>query len=172
MNELREILLPVLAKIRTGVKAVEIAELWGGARALCVLELFQESGRHLLVVTANEEEAETLADDLRFFAAAAGGGRAPGAEVLLFPPWGVLPFEADSPDSGTVGERMHVLYRLMTGGPCIVVAPRCFWCAPTVLSVGAVAPSTPCGGAPLPLGTAMLPWQNVHWVCHVYPVPT
>ena len=122
MKQLHEILHPVLEKIRTGANDIELSELWGGARALCLLELFRNSGQHLLVVTPNEEEAETLADDLRFIATAVTGQEAPGPEVLLFPPWSVLPFEADSPDSATVGERMLVLYRLMTGGPCIVVA--------------------------------------------------
>jgi transcription-repair coupling factor (superfamily II helicase) len=122
MNELHEILRPLVEKVRSGAKVIEVAELWGGARALCLLGVFRECGRHLLVVAANEEEAEALADDIRFFAAAvdAEGSR---PEVLLFPPWSVLPFEADSPDSGTVGQRMQVLYRLMTAGPCIVVAP-------------------------------------------------
>jgi transcription-repair coupling factor (superfamily II helicase) len=119
MNELHAIVQPLLEKVRSGAKEIEIAELWGGAKALCLFEVFQGSDRPLLVVVANEEEAEAHADDLRFFAQMAG--REPGADVLLFPSWGVLAFEADSPDSGTVGERMQVLYRLMTGGPCIVV---------------------------------------------------
>jgi transcription-repair coupling factor (superfamily II helicase) len=123
MKQLHEILSPLLEKIRVGNEVSEVSELWGGARALFLLSLFRETGRHLLVVTANEEEAETLVDDLRFFAAAITGGNEPKPDILLFPAWSVLPFEADSPDSGTVGERMRVLYRLMTGGPCIIVAP-------------------------------------------------
>jgi transcription-repair coupling factor (superfamily II helicase) len=35
----------------------------------------------------------------------------------------VLPFEADSPDSRTVGERMRFLYGLVSGIPGIYVAP-------------------------------------------------
>jgi transcription-repair coupling factor (superfamily II helicase) len=121
MYELHEILRLPLEKIRTGARQVEVSELWGSARALFLLNLFRESGGHLLAVTAGEDEAETLAEDLRFFA----DKQEPrtGTDVLLFPPWGVLPFEADSPDSGTVGERMRVLYRLVTGGPCIVISP-------------------------------------------------
>jgi transcription-repair coupling factor (superfamily II helicase) len=123
MKQLHELLRPLLDNLRAGDTVQEISELWGGARALFLLSLFRETGQHHLVLTANEEEAETLADDLRFIATATLGHHEPGTDVLLFPAWSVLPFEADSPDSGTVGERMRVLYRLMTGGPCVIVAP-------------------------------------------------
>jgi transcription-repair coupling factor (superfamily II helicase) len=44
-------------------------------------------------------------------------------EIRLFPTWGVLPFEADSPDSRTVGERMRFLYSLISGTSGIYVVP-------------------------------------------------
>ncbi len=44
-------------------------------------------------------------------------------EIRTFPAWGVLPFEADSPDSRTVGERMRFLYSLISGNPGIFVVP-------------------------------------------------
>ncbi len=50
------------------------------------------------------------------------GGKGGFENILLFPPWGVLPFEADSPDSRTVGERMRFLYDLISGIPGIYVA--------------------------------------------------
>jgi transcription-repair coupling factor (superfamily II helicase) len=125
MKHLQEILLPFLDQLRSGGKTIEISELWGGSKALLLLELFRGSKRPLLVVTATEEEADLLADDLRFFGAALGGsGEAMHApEILTFPPWGVLPFEADSPDSGTVGERMRFLYSLVSGTTGIYIAP-------------------------------------------------
>ena len=120
MSILQEMLRRPLEALRAGAKTVEVSELWGGSRALFLLQLFRKSGRHLLVVTPDADDAESLAEDLRFFA----GKLEPVVEtqVLLFPPWGVLPFEADSPDSGTVGERMKVLYRLVTGDAAIVIA--------------------------------------------------
>ncbi len=122
MKSIKEIVSPVLENIRSGKKTTEVAELWGGARALFLHELFRASGRHLLVVTASADEAEALTDDLRFFAERLGlsSGR---ADVQLFPAWAVLPFEAASPDSGTVGARMQCLYRLLDGGPVITVVP-------------------------------------------------
>ena len=120
MKQLHDILRAPLEELASGTASLEVSELWGGARALFLLHLFRESGRHLLAVTATADDAEALAEDLRFFASAEGSG--PDTPILLFPPWGVLPFEADSPSTGIVGERMQVLYRLITGGPAIVIA--------------------------------------------------
>jgi len=98
---------------------------WCGSKALLLLELFRGSKRPLLIVTATEEEADLLADDLRFFAdILRDSGETPSKpEILTFPPWGVLPFEADSPDSGTVGERMRFLFSLVSGTGSIYLAP-------------------------------------------------
>jgi len=122
---MNDLLRPVLEGIRTGKRTSEISELWGASKALFLFELFRESNRPLLIVTASEEESSLLADDLRFFAdALAGSGETPQKpEILTFPPWGVLPFEADSPDSGTVGDRMRFLYHLTTQGGGIYLAP-------------------------------------------------
>ncbi|NTW67177.1 MAG: hypothetical protein HGB21_12875, partial [Nitrospirae bacterium] len=125
MKSTKDIVLPVLAAIGTGKKTIEISELWGGSRALFLFQLFRESKRPLLVVTANEEEATVLSDDLRFFADTLPGpeGTSSKPEILTFPAWGVLPFEADSPDSSTVGERMRFLYHLISGTSGIYLAP-------------------------------------------------
>ncbi|MCK9418277.1 MAG: transcription-repair coupling factor [Nitrospirae bacterium] len=165
MKTLRDIIQPVLCDIQAGHKTVEVSELWGAAKAFFLFGLQHESRRPVIIVTATEEEAETLAEDLRFFSGqknlftteaaegttplenppvspfpdktirgqvskggeinapplAKGGGG--GFEIFLFPAWGVLPFEADSPDSRTVGERMRFLYSLISGSPGIFVAP-------------------------------------------------
>jgi len=124
MKQLQEILRPFLDTLSSGRKTIEISELWGGSKALLLLELFRESKRPLLIVTATEEESDLLADDLRFFAGILPGSAEamPAPEILTFPAWSVLPFEADSPDSGTVGERMRFLYHLTTSGRGIYIA--------------------------------------------------
>jgi transcription-repair coupling factor (superfamily II helicase) len=137
MKNLHDILMPVIHDIREGRKSIEVSELWGASKALFLFALEHEERRPLIVVTATEEEAEILAEDLRFFSeqknlfssGAAGSSLssaredAGGAEIHLFPTWGVLPFEADSPDSRTVGERMRFLYSLISGSPGIFVVP-------------------------------------------------
>ena len=119
--------------IRAGRNTIEVSELWGASRAFFLSGLAAESGRPVIIVTASEDAAEALVLDLHFFAgtkgllaasagqiAQAGKG---GFDISLFPPWGVLPFEADSPDSRTVGERMRFLYSLTSGAPGIYVVP-------------------------------------------------
>ncbi len=132
MKNLRDILLPVINDIRAGQKASEVSELWGASKALFLSALWRESKRPLVIVTATEEEAEALAEDLKFFAGIKAPFTAESAEnaekkgteqILLLPPWGVLPFEADSPDSRTVGERMRFLYNLISGTPGIYIVP-------------------------------------------------
>src|SRR5512136_2674882 len=100
MKQLHDITRLPLEQIRSGATNIEVSELWGGSRALFLFQLFRESGRPLLIITANDEEATALADDLRFFAdtIAASEGSSLRPEILTFPAWGVLPFEADSPD--------------------------------------------------------------------------
>jgi transcription-repair coupling factor (superfamily II helicase) len=125
MKQIHDMLRPPLDKIRSGAMNIEVSELWGGSRALFLFQLFRESGRPLLIVTANEEEASALADDLRFYADTLPDptGTSSKPEILTFPAWGILPFEADSPDSNTVGERMRFLYNLTTSASGIYLAP-------------------------------------------------
>jgi len=101
-----------------------VSELWGASKALFLFGLRRESGRPLIVITATEEAAETLGEDLRFFLQKMPHDTQAGEEeVFLLPEWGVLPFEADSPDSRTVGERMRFLYSLISGKPGIYLVP-------------------------------------------------
>jgi transcription-repair coupling factor (superfamily II helicase) len=125
MKSLRDIILPVIDDLRTGKKSIEVSELWGASKALFLFGLQHEAGRPLIVVTASQEAAEALAEDLAFFMLKLPPGEAGNEkpEILLFPAWGVLPFEADSPDSRTVGERMRFLYSLTSGANGIYVAP-------------------------------------------------
>jgi transcription-repair coupling factor (superfamily II helicase) len=126
MKTLRDILLPVINDIRAGQKTCEVSELWGASKALFLSSLQYESRCPVIIVTATEEEAETLAEDLRFFSGKRGLFSADdedGSEIFLFPAWGVLPFEADSPDNRTVGERMRFLYQLLSGVPGTYLVP-------------------------------------------------
>src|SRR3990172_1248886 len=138
MKTLHDIIQPVLGDIQAGEKTVEVSELWGASKALFLFSMQRESRRPLLVVTASEEAAESLVEDLRFFGERRAFFAAETTEdskpskagpdqnlptCFLFPTWGVLPFEADSPDSRTVGERMRFLYHLISGTPGIYVAP-------------------------------------------------
>jgi transcription-repair coupling factor (superfamily II helicase) len=124
MKNLHDMLLPVVNEIKAGKRSLEVSELWGASKALFLFGLQQEFRTPLIVVTATDDEAETLVSDLEFFGRTifAKEGQ-PLPELRSFPSWGLLPFEADSPDSRTVGERMHFLYSLTSGLPGIYVVP-------------------------------------------------
>ena len=67
MKSLHDIILPVIKDIQSGKKTIEVSELWGASKALFLSGLQRESKRPVVVVTATEEEAGALIEDLRFF---------------------------------------------------------------------------------------------------------
>ena len=100
-----------------------MSELWGASKALFLFGLRKEARRPLIIITANEDAAETIAGDLRFTIQKLPHEDADPVEVRTFPAWDLLPFEADSPDSRTVGARMRLLYDLISGIPGIYLVP-------------------------------------------------
>ncbi len=125
MKSLHDIILPITREIQAENKTIEVSELWGASKALFLFGLRRELDRPLVVVTSTEDVAEALVEDLNFFVQKTppAGGADKEPEIRLFPAWRVLPFEADSPDSRTIGERMRFLYGLISGTPGIFVAP-------------------------------------------------
>jgi transcription-repair coupling factor (superfamily II helicase) len=124
MKKLREIILPVLNDIQAGKKTIEVSELWGASKALFLLGLSRETTGPVVAVTATEDAAAALAEDVKFLQQKMPQGDAGEPDSTHFlPTWGVLPFEADSPDSRTVGERMRFLYSLITGKTGIYIVP-------------------------------------------------
>jgi transcription-repair coupling factor (superfamily II helicase) len=125
MRNLNEIIQPIINDIHAGKKTIDVGELWGASKALFLFGLRQESGRPLVIITASQDAAEALAEDLTFFIQKLPHTEADTAkiDISLFPSWGLLPFEADSPDSRTVGERMRFLYSLISGDPGIYLVP-------------------------------------------------
>ena len=125
MKRLQEIILPVINA------APGRAEDSGSKRTVGGLEgpLFigagagvrQKADRHHC---DRRNCRDCLARTWRFFCRNCRRRRgAEALQILAFPGWGVLPFEADSPDSRTIGERMRFLYSLISGNPGIFVVP-------------------------------------------------
>ncbi len=137
MKKLADIIQPVVNDIQAEQKKTEVSELWGASKALFLFSLHRLTGRPVVIVTANEEEAAAVMDDLVFFKQLNvlpveehlrdkeenQSGRGAGVEHFFFPSWSILPFETDSPDSGTVGERMRFLYNLIIRAAGIYVVP-------------------------------------------------
>lgn len=125
MLSLNDIILPVLNTLEARRGSSEVCELWGSSKALFLLALQRAARRPLLIVTATDEDAASIIDDLLFFSSAPFFSPVPAdpPPVFPFPSWGVLPFEPDSPDSTTVGERMRFLYHALRGVNGVFVVP-------------------------------------------------
>ena len=95
---------------------VSIAGLKGSAPAYLLSRLIPASGGPLLIVTADQESADELCRELRYFA------QRP-EEILPFPAWDVTPFEAASPHPDIVGERLKALTHLLDGRARALVLP-------------------------------------------------
>ncbi len=72
-----------------------------------------------LMVTATEEAAEQLYEDLRFCHDLVG---LPSTALTLFPAWETLPYEAITPPAEVIARRMRTLRRLADGSHQLVVS--------------------------------------------------
>ncbi len=94
----------------------EVLGLVGSSGAHLLAGLLAGSDHTLLVLTADQNQAERLADDLAFY-----HGR-PG-EVFLFPHWEVRPYEPLSPHPEVEASRLAALAALHEGRARAVVLP-------------------------------------------------
>jgi len=90
-----------------------LSGLHGGAGALLLAAWQAQSGRTGLVVTADRQSADQLADDLEVWL---------GPEVVVhLPQQEVLAFDHNSPEPALVGDFLNGLNRLKAGGDFLVV---------------------------------------------------
>jgi len=71
-----------------------------------------------VVLTANDESAERLFNNLRFFYDLMG---LPADSLAWFPEWETLPYENTAPHVGLIARRMTTLHRLCAGQPTVLV---------------------------------------------------
>ena len=69
-------------------------------------------------MTANEESAERIFNDLRFFHELVG---LPVDSLAWFPEWETLPYEGTAPHVGLIARRMTTLHQLRTHPPTVLV---------------------------------------------------
>lgn len=69
-------------------------------------------------MTATDESAERIFNDLRFFHDLMG---LPADRLALFPEWETLPYEATAPHVGLIARRMTTLHRLRSGAATLLV---------------------------------------------------
>ncbi len=86
--------------------------LFGAARGFALAQLSLASRRPLVCIVADEEAAEALEKDLRFFA---GPPSAQGPRVLRLPGEELLPYDGLTPDRLIAQQRLSALFHLHLG---------------------------------------------------------
>ena len=109
--------------LREGSRRASITGVRGGARGYLLARLARGGIGPFVCVTADEEEAETLASDLELFL---GAGTPEAPTVLRLPADSQLPYDVLSPDRRTVQARLAALFHLAHGAPAraLVVSAR------------------------------------------------
>jgi transcription-repair coupling factor (superfamily II helicase) len=107
-------LAELLAALRDGARKVQARGVFGSARGYVLSQLALDSKRPLVCVEPDEEAAEALERDLRFFA---GAERA----VVRIPGDEASPYEGLTPDRLIAQQRLAALFRLHLGERPIVV---------------------------------------------------
>ena len=87
-----------------------------GAFALSVLT--RSEGPSVLIVSASDEEAERMYDNLCFFQTLFGLST---DTLAFFPEWETLPYEPTAPPPELIARRARTLYRLAEGARTILV---------------------------------------------------
>lgn len=95
---------------------VSAPRLEGSAPAYLLARLLSDDPRLFLVVTADQDGADEMTRELRFFAERP-------EEILPFPAWDVAPFESASPHPDLIGERLKALFALLEGRVRALVLP-------------------------------------------------
>jgi transcription-repair coupling factor (superfamily II helicase) len=107
----------LLAAFRSGAKQARARGLFGAARAYVLWLLARELRRPLVCIEPDEEAAEALEKDLRFFSTGENVVRLPGDEVL--------PYEGLTPDPQAGMARLAGLFQLHLGlGKVVVLSVR------------------------------------------------
>ncbi|TMA18343.1 MAG: transcription-repair coupling factor, partial [Deltaproteobacteria bacterium] len=97
--------------VRGGRRKLRARGLFGAARGHALSRLFQAVKRPLVCIEPDEEAAEALERDLRFF----------GLDAVRLPADEVLPYEGISPDRMVAQQRLASLFRLHLGADAAVV---------------------------------------------------
>ncbi len=109
----------LVAAFRDGARKARVRGVFGAARGHVLLHLARETKRPLVCVEPDEESAEALEKDLRFFFESERA-------VVRLPADEVLPYEGLTPDRFVAQQRLAALFRLHLGEsqPVVVFSVR------------------------------------------------
>jgi transcription-repair coupling factor (superfamily II helicase) len=113
----------LLASLRAGARSLSVTGLKGAARGHVLAQLSRAGAGPFVCVVADEEKADALATDLRFFW---GAGTSALPSVLRLPGDAQLPYDLLSPDRAAMFERLATLFHLSheTRSRALVVSAR------------------------------------------------
>jgi transcription-repair coupling factor (superfamily II helicase) len=111
----------VTSHLRANTGRIRVSGLTPPAKALLLAELQKSSGRPLIVIVRNNEEADELLPVVQAFCELTASA-SPDAVVAL-PTRDVLPFQNLSPHPEIQEQRAIALWRIATGAAQIVIAP-------------------------------------------------
>ncbi|MFH1006903.1 MAG: transcription-repair coupling factor [Candidatus Latescibacterota bacterium] len=100
-------------RLREGVRTLKLHGLAGALKAFWIATTYRETGFPRLVVTADNESAEQLRDDLSTIMGS--------EQVRYFPEWEILPYQERSPSSDVIGLRIEALEGLLFDEPGVVL---------------------------------------------------
>ena len=102
-------------------RSVRVQGLKGGARAFFVFRYLSESPRPALIVLSDARQAESFADDLRFYFGESGELPPFERHIHYLPSWEVPPFEDLSPPPETIAARIEGLFHFgQTKNPIVL----------------------------------------------------
>jgi transcription-repair coupling factor (superfamily II helicase) len=105
----------LVARLGGGERTLDLGGVAGAARGHLVRQLVRRSLGPVVAVTADEESADVLERDLRFFLAA-GSEAGDSPAVVRLPIDEVLPYDEFSPDRGLELARLRTLFLLSQRG--------------------------------------------------------
>ncbi len=120
-EQVRDPLHKLIRRLRDEECNLVLTGLKGSSFAYVVARAAAESMHCFLVVTADNDSAEEIIQELRFYG---NGDEHSRPRACLFPSWETLPYDTADPPVEEVLARIETLYRLESeGGPVVVVAP-------------------------------------------------
>jgi len=102
----------LLDRINSGQYPVHLTGIRGNYLAGMVQKILGVSGKNGLVVVSGEKEAEEMVRDLSLY----------HENVRLFPWWGTMLYRGVSPQAAVFGQRVKILYEMMSMEQGIIVA--------------------------------------------------
>ena len=113
-----QLLQPIRDAVQRTAGRSCLSGIHGAMGAFALSLLTRGDGRSVIIVTASDEDAERMYDDVLFFQTMLG---LPSDAVALFPEWETLPYEPTAPAPELIARRARTLYRLSARARTVLI---------------------------------------------------